>query len=132
MLWVLKITVLMRRFFEQPKHMLKLMGKKIIAILRSSFLLIWPYVTFPDLRDLASECFFVLCQEQNQKSKMLLSACMKGATEVSIVKFYPCRVEHAQIQKGGRRTGHPHPGNHKNVWFLSITGPDPLKKLQSY
>ena len=33
MLWVLKRNVLMRRFFEQPKHMFKLMDKKIIAIL---------------------------------------------------------------------------------------------------
>ena len=37
---------------------------------------------FTDLKDLASECFFVLCQEQNQKSKMLLSACKKGTIEV--------------------------------------------------
>ena len=34
MLWVLKWTVSMRRFFEHPQHMFKLMGKKIIAILR--------------------------------------------------------------------------------------------------
>ena len=42
MLWVLKRTVSLRRFFwshldgsfEHPKHMLKLMGKKIFTILR--------------------------------------------------------------------------------------------------
>ena len=39
MLWVLKRTVSlktvsMRRFFEHPKHMFKLMGKTIITILR--------------------------------------------------------------------------------------------------
>ena len=34
MLWVLKLTVSMRRFFQHPKHMFKLMGKKIITILR--------------------------------------------------------------------------------------------------
>ena len=30
--------------FEHPKHMFKLMDKKIIAILRLLFLLNWPYV----------------------------------------------------------------------------------------
>ena len=35
MLWVLKRTISMRRFFEDPKHMLKLMGKKIFTILHS-------------------------------------------------------------------------------------------------
>ena len=29
--------------FEHPKHMFKLMDKKIIAILRKLFLLNWPY-----------------------------------------------------------------------------------------
>ena len=43
MLWVLKRTVSMRRFFEHPKHMLKLTDKKIIAILRINFLLNWSY-----------------------------------------------------------------------------------------
>ena len=33
MLWVLKRTVSMRRFFCGPKHMLKIMGKKIFTIL---------------------------------------------------------------------------------------------------
>ena len=40
MLWVLKRTVSMRRFFgsfEHPNHMFKLMDKKIIAILRLFF-----------------------------------------------------------------------------------------------
>ena len=32
MLWVLKRTVSMRQFFEHPKHMFKLMGKKMITI----------------------------------------------------------------------------------------------------
>ena len=32
MLWVLKRTVSMRWFFENPKHMFKLMAKKIITI----------------------------------------------------------------------------------------------------
>ena len=31
MLWVLKRTVSMRRFFEHPKHMLKIMGKNIYS-----------------------------------------------------------------------------------------------------
>ena len=33
MLWILKRTVSMRQFFEHPKHMFKLKGKKIITIL---------------------------------------------------------------------------------------------------
>ena len=44
MLWVLKRTVSMRRFFRAPKHMFKLIDKKIIAILRKLFLLNLPYV----------------------------------------------------------------------------------------
>ena len=32
-LWVLKRTVSMRRVFEHPKHILKLVGKKILTIL---------------------------------------------------------------------------------------------------
>ena len=43
MLWVLKRTVSMRRFFEHPKHMFGLLGKKIIAFLRSKILLNWTY-----------------------------------------------------------------------------------------
>ena len=43
MLWVLKRNVSMRRFFEHPKHMFKLIGKKIIAILRLKNVLTWPY-----------------------------------------------------------------------------------------
>ena len=35
MLWVLERTVSMRQFFEHPKHMFKLMGKKIITHLHS-------------------------------------------------------------------------------------------------
>ena len=35
MLWILKRAVSVRRFFEHPKHMLKLMDKKISTILRS-------------------------------------------------------------------------------------------------
>ena len=34
MMWGLKRTFLIRRFFEQPKHMLKIMGMKIFKILR--------------------------------------------------------------------------------------------------
>ena len=34
MLWVLKRTVSMRQFFWAPKHVLKIMGKKIFTILR--------------------------------------------------------------------------------------------------
>ena len=42
MLWVLKRIVSMRRCFEHPKHMLKIMGKKIFTILRQdSPLYIW-------------------------------------------------------------------------------------------
>ena len=37
MLWVLK------RSFEHPKHMIKLMGKKNLTILCSNFLTIWTY-----------------------------------------------------------------------------------------
>ena len=33
MLWVLKRTVSLRRFFEHTKHIYKLMGKEINAIL---------------------------------------------------------------------------------------------------
>ena len=42
MLWVLNRTVSMRLFFEHPKHMFKLMDKKIIAILSFFFCLIGP------------------------------------------------------------------------------------------
>ena len=35
-------------------------------------------------------------------------------------------VPHAQIQRGGRGSGPPLK-NHKNIGFLSTTGPDPLK-----
>ena len=37
MLWVLKRTVSLRRFFEHTKHMLKIIGKKKITILRRFF-----------------------------------------------------------------------------------------------
>ena len=47
MLWVLKRTVSMRRFFKHPKHMLKMMGKKIITILHAKILLNWTYVYVP-------------------------------------------------------------------------------------
>ena len=43
MLWVLKRTVSMRRFFWAPKHMLKLMGKEIFTILRWNVLFILTY-----------------------------------------------------------------------------------------
>ena len=43
MLWVLKRTVSMRRFFEHPEHMFKLMDKKIITFLRKLFFLNWLY-----------------------------------------------------------------------------------------
>ena len=33
MLWVLKRTISMRRSFEHPKHMFRLMGKEMNAIL---------------------------------------------------------------------------------------------------
>ena len=39
MLWVLKRTC----SFKHPKHMFKLINKKIIAILRKNYLLNWPY-----------------------------------------------------------------------------------------
>ena len=39
MLWVLKRTVSMRRFFWAPKHMLRLMGKEILTSLSSKILL---------------------------------------------------------------------------------------------
>ena len=42
MMWALKRTVSLRRFFEHPKHMLKLMAKKIYTILRSIFFLTKP------------------------------------------------------------------------------------------
>ena len=42
MLSVLKRTVSMRRFFEHPKHLLKLMDKKIITF-ALKILLNWPY-----------------------------------------------------------------------------------------
>ena len=37
MLWVLKRTSSMRRFIEHPKHMLKLMGKKIHIFFTQTF-----------------------------------------------------------------------------------------------
>ena len=49
MLWVLKSTVSLRQLFEHSKHMVKLMDKKIIAILRKVVFLNWPYEsTFDD------------------------------------------------------------------------------------
>ena len=50
MLWVLKRTVSMRRFFWAPKHMIKLMDKKFITIERKLFLLNWPYVMQVNLK----------------------------------------------------------------------------------
>ena len=44
MLWVPKRTVSMIRFFEHPKHMFKLKGKEINAILGLQTILIWTYV----------------------------------------------------------------------------------------
>ena len=35
-------------------------------------------------------------------------------------------MHHARIQRGGRGSGPP-PENHKNIGYLSNTGPDPLK-----
>ena len=46
MLWVLKRSVSMRRFFLTPKVKFKLMDEKIGAILRKLFLLNWPYVVW--------------------------------------------------------------------------------------
>ena len=43
MLWVLKITALMWRTFEHPKHMFKRMGKKKLSILFSFFLFVLTY-----------------------------------------------------------------------------------------
>ena len=44
MLWVFKRTASARPFFEYPKHMFKMVDKKIIEILPKLFLLNWPYV----------------------------------------------------------------------------------------
>ena len=43
MFWVLKRTASMKRFFWAPKHMFKLMSKKIKAILGAQTILIWDY-----------------------------------------------------------------------------------------
>ena len=43
MIWVLKRTFSMKRFFQSHKHMLKLMGKEINAILGVQTFLIWTY-----------------------------------------------------------------------------------------
>ena len=47
MLWVLKRTVSMRRFFEHPKHIFEVMVKvkEINAILGAQTILIWTYVS---------------------------------------------------------------------------------------
>ena len=59
MLWVLKRTVLMRGSFEHPVHMFILVDKKIIAILRTLFLLNWSYVA-----SVGEDCFIsLLCAE---------------------------------------------------------------------
>ena len=42
MFWVLKRTVSMRRSFEHPKHMFRLLGKKIITNSPSKFCLTGP------------------------------------------------------------------------------------------
>ena len=44
MFWILKRTVLMRRFFEHPKHMFKLTDKEMNAILGVLTILIRTYV----------------------------------------------------------------------------------------
>ena len=54
MLWVLKRTISMRRFFWAPKHMLKLMGKKIFTFLR------WKILLILDLRSLPMKFEFNL------------------------------------------------------------------------
>ena len=46
LLWVLKRTVSMRRFFGAPIHMFKVMGKEINAILGAQTILIWTYVAY--------------------------------------------------------------------------------------
>ena len=46
MLWVLKRTVSMRRFFWAPKYLLKLMGKKIFTIYAENFCLSKPVIVY--------------------------------------------------------------------------------------
>ena len=45
MFWVLKRPVPLGQFFENPKHMFRSLGKKMMTILRSNFLLSWTYVS---------------------------------------------------------------------------------------
>ena len=57
MLWVLKRTVSMRRFFEHPKHKLNLMGKKIFTIYAQNFCCSWPMLKYiSGLRDQSIQC----------------------------------------------------------------------------
>ena len=43
--------------FEYPKHMFKLVGKKIIAIIRNFFLLNWPYEKIANSIDTAKQSY---------------------------------------------------------------------------
>ena len=45
-----------------------------------------------------------------------------------LVSYIANNIDHARIKRGGggRESG-PHLKNHKNIGFLSNTGPDPLK-----
>ena len=70
MLWVLKRTVSLRRFFEHPKHMLKMMDKNIIAILRS-FFLNWPYVDVNIWSEPSPNCMFCGRREVMALTKLL-------------------------------------------------------------
>ena len=64
MLWALKRTVSMRRSYEQPKHMLKQMGKKIFTILRSKILFMKPvYISRRESRRQLSEIIFPFCRD---------------------------------------------------------------------
>ena len=46
MLWVLKRTVSLNGPFEHLQHMFIFMGKKIMPLLRSTYLLNWSYEQF--------------------------------------------------------------------------------------
>ena len=76
MLLVLKRTVSMRPFSEHPKHMLKLMGKKIITILRLKNLLKWPY---DSLRASGDYCHLLMTFARFESNVLTLLLLRKNA-----------------------------------------------------
>ena len=83
--------------FEHPKHMFKLMDKKIITILRKSFLLNWPYGKQQSLFELLTWfADLILYVPVNIFSVMMECSKMQcGATSQAIAATHWSRVKHS-------------------------------------